>query len=368
MTRTNGTTRRSGFTLIELLVVVSIIGLLIGILLPALGRAKRNAQQIKCSAQLREVHRAFNNFASNNRDAYPVPSTLDRLNYTELPNGGGSVGTPPSTEQEFEAAQEKKNRTGAILSFLVAQGLVTPEQLVSPAEAEGRIFKDSDFDFGDVRTAEEPSRALWDPGFIGTMSIREEIPQSDSTEIPDIQFPGQGSNNSYAHMPLHGGRYSRYWGTTYSATEPFFANRGPRFMTPTNPGPQTVYELLEGAGQNALQGTSSVTLLIHGGKRTWEGNVVYNDGHVNFEGSPSPSSIRMDYQDGSNYIQIADNLFVDEDFEGDGQTTSVDQRINVYMRQWPQGIPINDDAITNYEAGNVQGAPTWDGKPNDWGT
>ena len=72
---TTKSARRNGFTLIELLVVISIIALLVGILLPALGAARRSAQSAVCLGHQRNIGQGMAVYAANNRDWLAGPET-----------------------------------------------------------------------------------------------------------------------------------------------------------------------------------------------------------------------------------------------------------------------------------------------------
>ncbi len=64
--------RRRGFTLIELLVVVSIIALIIGLLLPALSRAREAARVSGCLSNLRQIGIANEAYGHEHNDNVPL--------------------------------------------------------------------------------------------------------------------------------------------------------------------------------------------------------------------------------------------------------------------------------------------------------
>lgn len=72
------------FTLIELLVVIAIIGILAGLLLPSLGRAKRSARSAACLGNLRQIGLALDLYVQDNNDRLPFCAQLPSAN-TNLP-------------------------------------------------------------------------------------------------------------------------------------------------------------------------------------------------------------------------------------------------------------------------------------------
>src|SRR5206468_34674 len=71
------------FTLVELLVVIGIIAVLVGMLLPALNRARQQAVSVQCMSNLKQVGLAALMYAHENHGWFP-PSQGDE------PNGGNN--------------------------------------------------------------------------------------------------------------------------------------------------------------------------------------------------------------------------------------------------------------------------------------
>src|SRR5918999_1004178 len=68
--------RRAAFTLVELLVVIGVIGVLVGILLPALAAARRSAYSVKCLNNLRQIATGATIHANRHKGYYPLAGHL----------------------------------------------------------------------------------------------------------------------------------------------------------------------------------------------------------------------------------------------------------------------------------------------------
>jgi prepilin-type N-terminal cleavage/methylation domain-containing protein/prepilin-type processing-associated H-X9-DG protein len=73
------TGKAAGFTLIELLVVIAIIALLMGLLMPALSKARKQAWAVSCGSNLRQVGVAANVFAQDHDNRVPRADDLKLL-------------------------------------------------------------------------------------------------------------------------------------------------------------------------------------------------------------------------------------------------------------------------------------------------
>src|SRR5678815_3508066 len=70
---------RHAFSLVELLVVISIVGVLVALLLPSLGKAREVARRVSCASQMRQLFVAAACYTVDNKTRLPTV-------FTEQPN------------------------------------------------------------------------------------------------------------------------------------------------------------------------------------------------------------------------------------------------------------------------------------------
>jgi len=281
--------RKNGFTLVELLVVIAIIALLIGLLLPALARAQRSARSVKDANNIAQIHKAFLIYSADDSHGYlAMPGRINRWTDARL----GSV---PGQGPENEG----KNTSGHMYSAMIAQEYFNPDILYSPVEAADNVqeYRGADGNGYEYEAYDPAADSYWagdvpdpaqDNGGTGAVYA------PNSLFKVKINRPVQYGPcyTSYAHLMLCGDRRTNTWRNNQDSSKPVFSTRGTK--------------------NGATSGddySKSPTLLLHGGEKEWNGQVGFNDNHVEYSRSAYPNNVAFETGDRE---LTKDNIFSDE--------------------------------------------------------
>jgi len=116
--------RVHGFTLVELLVVLGIIGLLLGILLPAMEKAREKAYVLDCASHLNQIGVGVLMYTNDNRGHYPRTMYDPTLPLT--------VGTNPAAPDPFGVGGPSANDESTPLFMLLRANRNMAKEMIEP--------------------------------------------------------------------------------------------------------------------------------------------------------------------------------------------------------------------------------------------
>jgi prepilin-type N-terminal cleavage/methylation domain-containing protein/prepilin-type processing-associated H-X9-DG protein len=237
--------KTKGFTLVELLVVIGIIALLISILLPSLNRARETANRVKCASNLRQIGQAILLYTNDNKGPYPRTIYVTNSAPSDQNNGGFAGSTDPFSSSAVAYVQN--NVPSCLFLLLRTEDITAPVFTCPSANATPDTYG------GGSNTALNQ---------VDFTSISGNLSYSYANPYPDINALGSGFK-------------------MVVGLDPTFA-----VAADINPGTVSSTGL-----DNVLAVTTSSSgtqlRLGNSNNHNKDGqNVLYGDGHVEFQNSP----------------------------------------------------------------------------------
>jgi prepilin-type N-terminal cleavage/methylation domain-containing protein len=182
-----------GFTLIELLVVIAIIAVLIGLLVPGLGWARRAGWRSACGSNLHQIGTCVQAYLGANADKYPVARYMPAPFLTFFPNDPGfpvaiqsqlsptsAVYHCPGDNQVFAAAGTSYTYNASLAGKTLDQTWFVPKLSMTPTDTAVAYDCDAGDYHLDASDITVPSfhgyrNLLFGDAHVGRYNVKQEV-------------------------------------------------------------------------------------------------------------------------------------------------------------------------------------------------